>query len=301
MLGADLESLRDLARAANLSGQDLDQTATTLQSAVTRTRWAGFDADSFRSRWASNMRPTLRTASASLENISRLLLAQADEQEQASSDTGGGGSGSGGSGCSGGGGGGGTSGGAGPGGGASVDENGWDDAFTDPYYEHAPGGLEWGFEMLGGEDGSQFQGVTNAFKFVADKFSFDIGLANAKDLAAVMPEFASTMKGVGRGLAGLGIVLGGLDVASGIVNEDPFRVADGGISMALSTAALAATATGVGAPVGIAIGAVSLVWGLASMISGDVPLTKRIWDGGAAVVGGVKDAVGWLGDKLGFG
>ncbi len=306
MLGADLESLRDLAHVANLSGQDLDQTATTLQSAVTRTRWAGFDADSFRSRWASNMRPTLRTASASLENMSRLLLAQADEQERASSDTGGGNGsgggsgGSGGSGSSGGGGGGGASGGT-DGTNGLVDGNGWDDAFTDPNYEHAPGGLEWGFEKLGGEDGSQFQGVTNALKFVADKFTFDIGLANPKDFAAVMPEFASTMKGVGRGLAGLGIVLGGLDIASGIANEDPFRVADGGISAALSTAALAATATGVGAPVGIAIGAVSLVWGLASMISGDVPLTKRIWDGGAAVVGGIKDAAGWLGGKLGFG
>lgn len=49
-------------------------------------------------------------------------------------------------------------------------------------------------------------------------------------------------------------------------------------------------------------------WGLLGMISGDVPVTKRIWDFGAGVVGGVKDvasgvsdAVGWVGGKLGFG
>lgn len=288
MLGADLESLRDLARAVNLSGQGLESTATNLQAAVARTRWAGFDAERFRSRWASNMRPTLRTASASLENISKLLLAQADEQERTSADTGGSG-------------GGGSVGPGSSGGNLPVDTNGWDDAFTDPNYKHAPGGLEWGYEALFGEDGSQFQGLTNALKFAADKFTFNIGLANADDLAAMMPKFAGTMKVAGKGLAGLGIVLGGLDIASGIANEDPFRVADGGISAALSVAAIAATATGVGAPVGAVIGAAGLVWGLASMISGDVPLTKRIWDGGAAVVGGVQDAVGWLGGKLGFG
>ncbi len=294
MLGAAPEELRELAKTMSLSGQEMDNTATSLQAAVTRTRWSGFDADSFRNRWASAMRPTLRSAGASLEHMSRLLIVQADEQEKASADAGAPGA---------------------PGmpglpatPGAPVDENSWSDAFTDPNYEHAPGGLEWGVELLFGGDGSQSAGLTNGLKFVADKFSFDIGLANADDFAKMMPKFSSFMNSAGKGLAVLGVGLGALDMASGFANNDPFRVADGGISAALSVAAIAATATGVGAPVGVAIGAVGLAWGFASMISGDVPVTKRIWDGGAAVVGGVKDAanavgdgVGWLGGKLGFG
>lgn len=295
MLGADLDSLRDLAKAASLSGQDLDDTATALQSAVTGTRWVGFDADSFRNRWTSNMRPTLRAASASLATMSKLLIAQADEQEKASSDTGG-------------------PGGSGNGPGSTVgspprgDEKSWSDAFTDPNYQHAPGGLEWGFEKVFGEDGSQFQGVTNGLKFTADNFVFDIGLANADELAAMMPKFASSVSRLSTGLAGMGIVLGGLDIASGIENQDPFRVADGGVSMALSAVTIGLAATGVGAPVAAALGVVSLAWGLASMASGDVPVTKRVWDAGAVVVGGVQDVanavgdgLGWLGGKLGFG
>lgn len=313
MLGADLDSLRDLAKAASLSGQDLDDTATALQSAVAGTRWVGFDADSFRNRWASNMRPTLHAASASLANMSKLLIAQADEQEKASSDTGGGsGGGAGGSHGTGGPGG---AGGSGNGSGAGTagnpapdDEKSWSDAFTDPNYQHAPSGLEWGFEKLFGEDGAQFQGVGSGLKFVADKFDFDIGLANADEMAAMMPKFSKFMGAASGALAVLGGVIGALDIASGYENQDPFRVADGGISAALAVTALAATATGVGAPVGIALGAVGLVWGLASIASGDVPVTKRIWDVGAGVVGGVQDvanavgnSLGWLGGKLGFG
>lgn len=318
MIGADLASLRELAKSASLSGQELAATATSLQSAVTGTRWSGFDADSFRSRWASNIRPTLNTASASLENMSKQLFSQADAQEAASSATGGNaaaGGGAGGSGSSGAGGSGTAGGGTGsgvPGNGHVEDSNGWADAFTDPDYEHAPGGLEWGFESVFGEDGAEFQGITNGLKFAADNFDFDVGLANADELAAMMPKFSKFMDVAGGSLTMLGGIFGLMDVASGIANEDPFRVADGGVSTALAGLAIAATATGVGAPVGAAIGVVSLVWGFASLASGDVPVTKRVWDAGAAVVGGVQDAgaavadgvqdaLGWVGGKLGFG
>lgn len=300
MLGAAPEELRELAKTMSLSGQDLDNTATSLQSAVARTQWSGFDADSFRNRWTSAMRPTLRTAGASLENMAKVLLAQADEQEKASADTGYGGTD--GTGTTSGGSE--TNGGTGsntPEHGSSEDQSGWSDAFTDPNYEHAPGGLEWALQPLLGDDSAQAQGITNGLKFVADKFDFNVGLANADDLAAMMPKFASSMEAVGKGLGVLGVGLGALDIASGIVNEDPFRVADGAISVALSAATLALSASVVGAPIAAAIGVVSLGWGLASLASGDVPVTKRVWDAGAAVVGGVQDGLGWLGGKLGFG
>lgn len=316
MIGADLASLRELAKSASLSGQELAATATSLQNAVTHTRWVGHDADSFRSRWASSIRPTLNTASASLDSISSHLFAQADAQEAASSATGGnltgGGGGGGGGGGTTGGGAGGTTGGDSdngtPDAGDEGDSNGWSDAFTDPNYEHAPGGLEFALRPLMDDDSAQAAGLTNSLKFAADKFDFDVGLANADDLAAMMPKFASTMEVVGKGLGGLGLGLGALDIASGIANEDPFRVGDGAVSMALAGATMALSASVVGAPVAAAIGVVSLAWGLASLASGDVPVTKRIWDAGAAVVGGVKDAanaigdgLGWLGGKLGFG
>lgn len=290
MLGAAPEELRELAKTMSLSGQDLDNTATSLQAAVTRTQWSGFDADSFRNRWASALRPTLRTAGASLENMSKMLLAQADEQEKASADTGG----SGGPGDTG------SSGSAGTGGsdggpqistpGDSPTGESLDGAFTDPGYVPAPGGLEWLTEdVLGIEDGAQAQGVTNALKFAADKFAFNISLADGNELAAMMPKFSNAMDVGGRALGVVGVGLGIADVASGMAHGDGFRAADGVVSTVLSAAAIAATTSVVGAPLGVAIGAVGLLWGAASMLSGDIPVTKRIVDG-----------IGWLGGLVGI-
>ncbi len=287
MIGADPAQMRELAKAMSRSGQQLDNVARELNAALGGTRWRGADSERFRQRWASNLRPTLRTAGAGLEDAAKLLAAQADEQETASA----------------------AEGGSAPAGAntpaAAGDGKDWSDAFTDPNYKHAPGGVEFVMEKFFGGDGAATSGIVNALKFVADKFGWNLGLA---DFEKYMPKLDKAIKVGGRVLGVAGALLGALDIWSGIENKDPFRVADGGIAAALSVAAIAATATGVGAPVGIAIGAVGLVWGIASMISGDVPLTKRIWDGGAAVVGGVKDAanavgdgIGWLGGKLGFG
>lgn len=287
MIGADPAQMRELAKAMSQSGQQLDNTARELHAVLAGARWRGADSERFRQRWASNLRPTLRTAGAGLEEAAKLLSAQADEQETASAADGGSAPGT-------------PSTPAAPG-----DSKDWSDAFTDPNYQHAPGGIEFVLEKFFGGDGSSASGLANALKFVADKFGWNLSLA---DLETYMPKLDKAVKVGGKVLGGIGAVLGVLDIWSGIENKDPFRVADGGVAAALSIAAIAATATGVGAPVGIAIGAVGLVWGIASMISGDVPLTKRIWDGHMAVLGGVKDAanavgdgLGWLGGKLGFG
>lgn len=291
MLGADPIALRELAKSMATSQQQLDSAARDLHSALGRVRWQGPDSDRFRQRWASNLRPTLRSAAAGLSDAAALLKAQATEQETASAADGG----SPGTPT--------TPGPATPGTGG--EERNWSDAFTDPNYQHAPGGIEFLLEKYFGGDGSGASGLANALKLVADKFGWNLSLA---DLETHMPKLDKAVKIGGRVLGVLGAAFGALDIWSGIENKDPFRIADGGIAAALSVAAIAATATGVGAPVGIAIGAVSLLWAGASMISGDVPLTKRIWDGGAAVVGGVKkaasavaDGVGWVGSKLGFG
>ena len=118
MIGADpaqirrrSAQLRELAKTMSLSGQQLDKVAASLQGAVAHSRWQGPDSERFRQQWASQIRPTLRSSGAGLEDVPKLLLAQAAEQETASSD---------------------NSGGAGSG--AGSEGRSWDDIFTDPNY-----------------------------------------------------------------------------------------------------------------------------------------------------------------------
>lgn len=313
--GADITQLRTLSKSLGQSGNRLTSVESTVNSLVQSAAWKGSDGDRFRSEWSSSLRPMLNRAAATLQNQSQVLLTQANEQERASLPAG-------------------PS--AAPGQtpgqtpaspGPEIPHRNWGDAFTDPNYEHAPSGLEWLLEKLGADDGNGPAAIASGLQFVADKFSWNLDLAKVE---AGTSKFFDAMKGVGKGLVGLGIVLGGLDIASGIENRDPFRVADGAVGGGLAVAAAVAAATGVGLPVAAAIGGAGLLWGLASMASGDVPVTKRIWDFGAGVVGGVrdlatgaaggikdlatgaasgvkdladgaKDAVGWVGGRLGFG
>lgn len=291
------------------SGTHLKSVESNVNSLIQSAAWKGMDADKFRSEWTSSLRPMLILSSSALQEQSQFLLAHASEQERASGAEG-----------------------SGPSPvqnqptlnqpaqnqpaqGTDTQGRNWGDAFTDPNYEHAPSGLEWLLEKWI-DDGSGTADLTSALQFVADKFSWNIDLAN---VPAGTSKFFDAMKLVGKGLAGLGLTFGILDIASGIENRDPFRVADGAVGGGLAIAAAIAAATGVGLPVAAAIGGVGLLWGLASMASGDVPVTKRIWDFGAGVVGGVKDlaggvangvsdladgakdAFGWAGGKLGFG
>lgn len=299
-IGADIAQLRTLSKSLGQSGTRLKSVESTVNALVQTAAWKGIDGDAFRSEWASSLRPMLNTAAVTLQNQSQVLLAQANEQETASGATG-------------------TA--PAPGPAQSTQAAGaagrnWGDAFTDPHYVHAPSGLEWLLEKSGVEDGNGAAGMASALQFVADKFSWNLDLAKVE---AGTSKFFDAMKGVSKGLVGLGIVLGGLDIASGIENRDPFRVADGAVGGGLAVAAAVAAATGVGLPVAAAIGGAGLLWGLASMASGNVPVTKRIWDFGSGVVGGVKDmgtgvangvkdlaegakgAVGWVGGRLGFG
>ena len=306
--GADITQLRTLSKSLGQSGNRLTSVESTVNSLVQSAAWKGTDGDRFRSEWSASLRPMLNRAAATLQNQSQVLLTQATEQERASLPAG-------------------PS--AAPGQtheqapgqtpaspGPEAPDRNWGDAFTDPDYEHAPSGLEWMLEKLGADDGNGPAAIASGLQFVADKFSWNLDLAKVE---AGTSKFFDAMKGVGKGLVGLGIVLGGLDIASGIENRDPFRVADGAVGGGLAVAAAVAAATGVGLPVAAAIGGAGLLWGLASMASGDVPVTKRIWDFGAGVVGGVKDlatgaasgvkdladgakdAVGWVGGRLGFG
>jgi hypothetical protein len=303
--GADIEQLRALSKSLGQSGTRLKTVESTVSTLVQSAIWKGEDGARFRNEWTSSLRPMLNRTSESLQQQARSLLVHADEQDQASNSTAGAGSGPGAS----------QPGPGQPTPGPAAPERQWTDAFTDPNYEHAPAGLEWLLEKWI-DDGSGASDITSALQLVADKFSWNIDLADA---APGTSKFFDGMRSVGKGLVVLGAALGVLDFASGLENRDPFRMADGAVGGGLAIAAGIAAATGVGLPVAAAIGAAGLVWGFASLVSGDVPVTKRIWDFGAGVVGGardlaggavngvkdlangVQDAFGWAGGKLGFG
>lgn len=275
------------------SGTRLKSVESNVNSLVQSAAWKGTDADKFRSEWTSSLRPMLNISSAALQHQSQLLLTHASEQEKASGEEGSAPS---------------------PGQvqpaqnqpaqGTDTRERNWGDAFTDPNYKHAPSGLEWAIEKVF-DDGSRASDIATALVFVADKFNWDL------DLAQVQPgvsKFFDFMKGAGKILGILGGAIGALDFLSGWESKDPFRMADGVIGGGLSIAAMVAVGTIFGAPAGLVLGGLALGWGLLGMISGDVPVTKRIWDFGAGVVGGVKDlaggvadVVGWAGGKLGLG
>jgi hypothetical protein len=290
--GADIEQLRALSKSMGQSRLRLENVESTVNSLVQSAAWKGADGDKFRNAWTSSLRPMLNKAAESLQQQSKLLLTQATEQEKASNEGGGNASAPAGTSA------------------ASrqpspAEGRTWDDAFTVPNYKHAPSGLEWLLEKLGAEDGNKASDIASALQFVADKFSWNIDLAQVEKGVS---KFFDFMRGAGKVLGILGGAVGVLDVLSGLEGKDPFRMADGFVGGGLSIAALAATGTIFGAPAGLVLGGVALGWGVLGMISGDVPVTKRIWDFGAGVVGGVrdlagaaKDAMGWAGGKLGFG
>jgi hypothetical protein len=297
--GADIEQLRALSKLMGQSRQRLQNVESTVNSLVQSAAWKGADGDEFRNAWTSSLRPLLSKTTESLEHQSKSLLMQAAQQEKASSD-----------------GGVNTSSTTGISVQASTGKSrNWDDAFTDPNYEHAPSGVEWLLEKWLA-DGSKTSDIVSALQLVADKFNWNLELAQVEKGVS---RFFDGMKYVGKGLTALGIGFGILDVLSGYENRDPFRVADGVVGGGLALAAGIAALTGVGLPLAAAIGGAGLLWGLASIVSGDIPVTKRIWDFGSGLVGGVRDiakgtvsavknladsagdALSRVGGKLGFG
>jgi len=204
--GADINELRTLSKSLAKSGSGLKSVEAGVTSLVQSAAWNGTDGDRFRSDWSSTLRPMLSRAAESLQSQSRSLQKHADEQEQAS----GGGSGS-------------PSLPSGPGGStgpgaSSTEDRTWGDAFTDPDYEHAPSGIEWLLEKIGVGDGSGASDIASALMFVADKFNWNLELAQVE---AGVSKFFDFMKGTGKVLGVLGGAIGVMDVLSGIDGKTP--------------------------------------------------------------------------------
>jgi hypothetical protein len=87
MWGADVDQLRTLAQQFSKTADLLQQQSTQLSSQINNNpAWKGADAQRFRSDWNSNHRTLLQQTVARLQQESKVLLKNADEQEKASTN-----------------------------------------------------------------------------------------------------------------------------------------------------------------------------------------------------------------------
>lgn len=85
--GADVAQLRTLAQQFSKTADLLQQQSTQLSSQINSNPvWKGADAQRFRSDWNGNHRALLQQTASRLQQESKLLLKNADEQEKASTD-----------------------------------------------------------------------------------------------------------------------------------------------------------------------------------------------------------------------
>ena len=94
--GADVEQLRTLAQQFSKTADLLQQQSTQLSSQINNNpAWKGADAQRFRSDWNTSHRTLLQQTVSRLQQESKVLLKNADEQEKASTNGSGSGGGSG--------------------------------------------------------------------------------------------------------------------------------------------------------------------------------------------------------------
>jgi hypothetical protein len=89
------------------------------------------------------------------------------------------------------------------------------------------------------------------------------------------PVLSGALKVAGKVLGPVSVALGVGQMVSGWLQGDGFKVADGAVSTVLAGGAIAA-AVFVGAPAAAVVGAAGVLWGVAQLASGDVPVTKRV-------------------------
>lgn len=83
--GADVAQLRTLAQQFSKTADVLQQQSVQLSGQINNSpAWTGQDAQRFRSDWNGNHRTLLQKTAFALQQESKLLLTQADEQEKAS-------------------------------------------------------------------------------------------------------------------------------------------------------------------------------------------------------------------------
>ncbi|RYC11052.1 Mbeg1-like protein [Nocardioides zhouii] len=84
LIGADLEQMRNLARAFEQAANQLTQTSHQVRNGIQISAWAGPFAVRFRHTWDSEHSVKLRQASAALSAQAKQLRLEADQQDRAS-------------------------------------------------------------------------------------------------------------------------------------------------------------------------------------------------------------------------
>ena len=93
--GADVDQLKALSKALASGASLLTTRARELDSLITQGGyWQGQDAKRFASDWQGHLRPLLERTSRGIEEASKSVLTNADEQSSASTEGASGGSGS---------------------------------------------------------------------------------------------------------------------------------------------------------------------------------------------------------------
>ncbi len=111
---------------------------------------------------------------------------------------------------------------------------------------------------------------------------------NALGLADNLASAGKVLKGAGFLFDGYSVYSGTMQAWEGFAEGDGFKGTDGVITAGLGAAGIGAAIFLASNPVGWAIAGAGAVWGIATLLSGDVPVTKRIADG-----------AGWLWDRGG--
>lgn len=89
LIGADVDQLRALSRRFAEAADRLRGLVTDTSRQVQAARWAGPDADRFRSQWQGEAIGRIRSAADALQAAASALQRNADEQDQASAAAGG--------------------------------------------------------------------------------------------------------------------------------------------------------------------------------------------------------------------
>ncbi|MGR0158860.1 WXG100 family type VII secretion target [Paenarthrobacter nitroguajacolicus] len=294
LYGADIEQLNSLSKQMGQAGSRLQNQELQVNGLISGIAWKGTDGERFRSEWNSTLRPMLHRASRSLDDASRMLRAQADEQQKAS-----------------------TQGGSSRGG--STGANG----------PQTPGGTvngdtpTTGWEGLLSVTGSQGWWAGNALVTASGLATDSILAQMAKGglvteltrwpwLSAQYGQTAGAgyVKGtqllngssmLGRLSGALGFVTGGIQVYQGIQTGHPGMAVDGGISAALAVGSFFPVVGPACAIAGIAWGGLGLLatnMGYDSASSMIADGAKNVWEGAQDVAGSVADGAkkvwGWL-------
>lgn len=82
--GLDIQQVRTLSSQLSRQAESIQQTLTTLTSALQGTQWEGPDAQQFRNEWTSTHTAALRNVISALQDASQKAARNADAQEQAS-------------------------------------------------------------------------------------------------------------------------------------------------------------------------------------------------------------------------